>query len=168
MRARLDAAWGKGEADWSWQDPAHHHRVTVDTAECYVHFSDYVEVGEWLKLVPTDFVGKPIGEVLRTLGPAQEMGDDELTWHLPGVPGGSQTTSYRLRVTNNVVHQINVNTDVMPEEVQPLVDTATARFKSRPALDDETGTRVWTWKRTPPTSIESDSSTFLLQIGTYE
>ena len=127
-----------------------------------------MDTAEWLKLVPTDLVGKPVGEALRVLGPAQEMADDELVWHLPGTPGGSDTTRYRLRVVDNVVHQINISTDAKADEVQKLVDSATARFKAKPALDAETGTRVWTWKRTPPTSIEFDGSMFLLEIGTYE
>lgn len=168
IRDRLETAWGKSELDWSWSDAAHHHRATLSSTDCILRFTDYVEPGEWLKLVPTDLVGKPVGEALRVLGPAQEMADDELAWHLPGTPGGSDTTKYRLRVIDNVVHLISVTTDVMPDEVQQLVDSATVRFKSKPALDAETGTRVWTWKRTPPTSIESDGSMFLLQIGTYE
>ena len=168
IRDRLDAAWGKGELDWSWSDPAHHHRATLSSTDCVLRFSDYVEVGEWLKLVPTDLVGKPVAEALRVLGPAQEMADDELEWHLPATPGGSDTTKYQLRVIDNIVKQISVNTDVIPDEVQKLVDAATARFKSKPALDADTSTRVWTWKRTPPTSIESDGSMLLLQIGTYE
>ena len=168
IRARLDAAWGKSDAYGVWLDPDHHHRTTITSVDCELRFDDYVEPGEWMKLVPTDLIGKPVGEALRVLGPAQEMTDDELTWHLPGVPGGTETTTYRLRVTDNVVRQISVNTTVLPDEVGKLVDVVTARFKSRPEVDDATGTSVWTWKRTPPASVESDGGMFLLQIGTYE
>jgi len=168
IRARLDGTWGKSDAYGVWLDPAHHHRATIAGADCELRFDDYVELGEWIKLVPTDLVGKPVGEALSVLGPAQEMTDEELTWHLPGVPGGTETTTYRLRVTNNVVHQINAHTTVIPDEVGKLLDTVTARFKSKPEIDDTTGTTVWTWKRTPPASVESDGGMFLLEIGTYE
>jgi hypothetical protein len=168
LRDKLTAAWGHSVGS-VWLDPATHQRASVYNNEesgfyCALMFDRYVDPDAWVGSLPLDAIGKPIGALAAPKDATTE--DDSISWHLPGLGYGRQSTTVIAYIEKGKVVGANVIADADFDSQLKIRDLLSAKLARQP-VQDENDSGVWTWKTKVPVKLDgSGAARFSVQIGT--
>ena len=135
-RERLETKWGPGKGG-IWLDPATHRRVSIKDSGCEIRFERYVDVADWVKQLPFNYVGKKLEDV-------KEAGNGS-TWYLPGIAAGDAATTVTVSVSaKDRVTGLSFLTTVPWEDRADVLAALTKKY-GKPAVDLDVPD-MYTWK----------------------
>jgi hypothetical protein len=166
LEEKLEAAWGASTGG-SWLDAATHQRATFDSATCELRFDRYLDAAEWVGALPIQLVGSHVDKLTAQLGgTVEDAGDDFVVWHMPGLRYGKTATKLEAYVLREKIVGFKVVFDSDFDSMLGVRDALSAKLKSQPRRDDDTG--AWTWKSRLPVSLEElDTHRFALTVGKF-
>ena len=158
LRAKLIEAWGT-PTDSIWLAPDGSQRARIDN--CQLTFDPTLSPAAWLAAI--DVIGQPEAR-LETL-PGASTDDLGFHWYVPGTGYGAGNSLATAVVDKGKITYVNAGGETDFDTLVALRDAVSARMKSQPTRDDETGD--WVWKKAPTARLhrEPDTNEFTLSFG---
>jgi len=161
LRAKLIAAWGPPTGQ-AWVAADGSQRATLD--ECELAYEPTLAAPAWLDAVY--IIGMPAAKVEAL--PSASVDTYGVGWYVPGIGYASGRTSAYATLAKGKVTYVSASGDTDFDSLVQIRDAVSAKLKSQPSRDDETGD--WVWKKAPTAVLhrDADSDGFTLTIGKDE